>query len=259
MNAKPEIRYSACPHDCPSTCALEVEKLDSWTIGRVRGARDNAYTAGVVCGKVARYAERIHHPDRLLYPQRRVGDKGSDDFMPISWDDALDEVSEALLKAEQRYGSETVWHYYYAGTMGFVMRDGSGQMGLYGRPPTDVAYREGPIDPELGVVSFTSESLRPIALLLHHTCNAVHDFPMRCVTADWPGAWSSRIRAMYGDDCVPLVICGCGANIDHSDPLNPSHIDTTERMGAILAEATVPVLEELARAVQGRRLSLIHI
>ncbi len=124
MNAKPEIRYSACPHDCPSTCALEVEKLDAWTIGRVRGARDNAYTAGVVCGKVARYAERIHHPDRLLYPQRRLGDKGSDDFMPISWDDALDEVAEALLKAEQRYGSETVWPYYYAGTMGFVMRDG---------------------------------------------------------------------------------------------------------------------------------------
>ena len=50
---------------------------------------------------------------------------------------------------------------------------------------------------------------------------------------------------MYGDDCVPLVICGCGANIDHSDPLNPSHIDTTERMGAILAEATVPVLKRL--------------
>ena len=56
MNAKPEIHYSACPHDCPSTCALEVEKLDAQTIGRVRGARDNDYTAGVVCGKVARYA-----------------------------------------------------------------------------------------------------------------------------------------------------------------------------------------------------------
>jgi len=124
MNAKPEIRYSACPHDCPSTCALEVEKLDAQTIGRVRGARDNDYTAGVVCGKVARYAERIHHPDRLLYPLRRFGDKGSDDFLPISWGDALDEVAEALLKAEQRNGSETVWPYYYAGTMGFVMRDG---------------------------------------------------------------------------------------------------------------------------------------
>src|SRR5437867_3533629 len=57
------IGASACPHDCPSTCALEVEVLDAHTIGRVRGAAENAYTAGVICAKVARYAERIHHPD----------------------------------------------------------------------------------------------------------------------------------------------------------------------------------------------------
>lgn len=124
MNAKPEIRYSACPHDCPSTCALEVERLDDRTIGRLRGAPDNGYTAGVICAKVARYAERIHHPDRLTQPMRRSGAKGSGEFQPISWDDALDETAEALLKAEQRHGSETVWPYYYAGTMGLVMRDG---------------------------------------------------------------------------------------------------------------------------------------
>lgn len=124
MNVKPEIRFSACPHDCPSTCALEVEKLDAQTIGRVRGAKDNGYTAGVICGKVARYAERIHHPDRLTQPLRRTGAKGSGDFAPVSWDDALDEVAEALLRAEQKHASETVWPYYYAGTMGLVMRDG---------------------------------------------------------------------------------------------------------------------------------------
>ena len=121
---KPELFYSACPHDCPSTCALEVERLDGRTIGRVRGAKDNSYTAGVICAKVARYAERIHHPDRLIQPLQRVGPKGSGEFRPISWDAALDEVAEALLAAEQRYGSETVWPYYYAGTMGLVMRDG---------------------------------------------------------------------------------------------------------------------------------------
>ncbi|MDP6345520.1 MAG: molybdopterin oxidoreductase family protein [Alphaproteobacteria bacterium] len=124
MNAKPEIRYSACPHDCPSTCALEVERLDDHTIGRVRGAGDNAYTAGVVCAKVARYAERIHHPDRLTRPLRRRGGKGSGDFQPIAWDDALDEVAEAFLGIEQRHGAEAIWPYFYAGTMGLVMRDG---------------------------------------------------------------------------------------------------------------------------------------
>ncbi|MDE0940917.1 MAG: molybdopterin oxidoreductase family protein [Alphaproteobacteria bacterium] len=123
MNIKPDIHFSACPHDCPSTCALEIEKLDDRTIGKVRGAKDNDYTAGVICGKVARYAERIHHPDRLTQPLRRKGAKGSGEFLPVSWDDALDDVAEALLQAEQKHGSETVWPYFYAGTMGLVMRD----------------------------------------------------------------------------------------------------------------------------------------
>jgi anaerobic selenocysteine-containing dehydrogenase len=117
---------SACPHDCPSTCALEVERLDANTIGRVHGARENSYTAGVVCAKVARYAERIHHPGRLKTPLRRVGEKGVgiEAFAPISWDDALDEVAGRLIRAAERYGAETVWPYFYAGTMGLVQRDG---------------------------------------------------------------------------------------------------------------------------------------
>ncbi|MGH6928294.1 MAG: molybdopterin-dependent oxidoreductase, partial [Dongiaceae bacterium] len=121
-----DIAYSACPHDCPSTCALEVERLDPYRIGRVRGARDNPYTAGVVCAKVARYAERQHHPERLTQPLRRVGPKGEGKaaFAPISWEAALDETAEALARAEQRHGAEAVWPYFYAGTMGLVQRDG---------------------------------------------------------------------------------------------------------------------------------------
>ena len=119
-----KIGASACPHDCPSTCALEVEVLDSHTIGRVHGAPDNAYTAGVVCAKVARYAERVHHPDRLKQPMRRTGAKGSGEFAPLSWADALDLVAEGFTRAEQKHGSEAVWPYLYAGTMGYVMRDG---------------------------------------------------------------------------------------------------------------------------------------
>jgi anaerobic selenocysteine-containing dehydrogenase len=118
------IGASACPHDCPSTCALEVEIFDAHTIGRVRGAAENAYTAGVICAKVARYAERVHHPARLLQPLRRKGPKGSGEFTPISWDDALDLTAEHFIRAEQAHGCEAVWPYYYAGTMGHVMRDG---------------------------------------------------------------------------------------------------------------------------------------
>ena len=115
--------HTACPHDCPSTCALDVELIDAHTIGRVRGSKDNDYTAGVICAKVARYAERAHHAERLMHPLQRVGDKGAGEFRRVGWDDALDLVAEKLLKAEQRGGPESVWPYYYAGTMGLVMRD----------------------------------------------------------------------------------------------------------------------------------------
>jgi anaerobic selenocysteine-containing dehydrogenase len=117
-------RPSVCPHDCPSACALDVEVIDGSRIGRVHGATDQTYTAGVVCAKVARYAERIHHKDRLTQPMKRVGPKGSNQFAPISWDDALDIVAENFLKCEREFGAESVWPYHYAGTMGLVMRDG---------------------------------------------------------------------------------------------------------------------------------------
>lgn len=119
-----DVVPSVCPHDCTSTCALEVERRDERTIGRVRGSHRNSYTAGVICEKVARYAERVHHPDRLLVPLRRVGPKGSGRFVRISWDEALDRVADAFADRAARYGPETVWPYYYAGTMGLVQRDG---------------------------------------------------------------------------------------------------------------------------------------
>src|SRR3989442_15035069 len=112
------IAPSACPHDCPSTCALEVELLDERTIGRVHGAEDNDYTAGVICAKVARYAERVHHPNRVIHPMLRVGPKGSGQFKRITWDEALDRVAGVFVDVAARHGSEAVGPHYYARTMG---------------------------------------------------------------------------------------------------------------------------------------------
>src|SRR3979411_2410510 len=107
QQAKIEIRRSSCPHDCPSACALDIEVIDNSRIGRVRGSKLQTYTAGVVCAKVARYAERIHHPDRLLHPMRRTGPKGSGQFAPISWDEALDEIAERFDQAEREFGAQS--------------------------------------------------------------------------------------------------------------------------------------------------------
>ena len=120
MTQAPELKYSACPHDCPSTCALVIEKKDDNTIGRVSGNSDNTYTAGVICAKVARYAERTHHPERLSVPLKRTGPKGSGQFTEISWEEALDQTAKAFQDATEKYGSETVWPYMYGGTMGLA-------------------------------------------------------------------------------------------------------------------------------------------
>lgn len=141
------IGHSACPHDCPSTCALNVELLDGKRIGRIHGARDNSYTAGVICAKVARYADRVHHPDRLMKPLVRAGAKGEGRWKEASWEAALDLVAEKFIAAEEKYGSETVWPYFYAGTMGLVQRDGIERLrhakkysGFFGSICTNLAW-----------------------------------------------------------------------------------------------------------------------
>ncbi len=132
-------KRSTCPHDCPSTCALDVEIKDENTIGRVYGAKDNDYTEGVICAKVSRYAERVHHPDRLLQPLRRkagvpkklspgygsyadvLADRSA--FEPVGWDEALDEITQRFGDIISEHGAQALWPYHYAGTMGLVQRD----------------------------------------------------------------------------------------------------------------------------------------
>ena len=114
---------SVCPHDCPSACALEVEKLSPAKIGRVRGMAAQPYTDGVICAKVARYAERAHDPERLTEPLLRVSPKAAAaEFEPISWDAALDRLTTELRSSADTHGPESIWPYYYGGTMGEVQQ-----------------------------------------------------------------------------------------------------------------------------------------
>jgi len=110
----------ACPHDCPDTCALEWTVADG-RVTAVHGAADHAPTGGALCTKVAFYPERIHSPDRLLYPLRRVGAKGPQArFERISWDQALDEIAARLGRLAAEYGPECILPYSYAGNSGLI-------------------------------------------------------------------------------------------------------------------------------------------
>ncbi|MFC0130902.1 molybdopterin oxidoreductase [Massilia eurypsychrophila] len=109
---------ATCPHDCPDTCALLITVEDG-VATEVKGDPDHPTTAGVLCTKVARYAERTYHPERLLHPMRRVGKKGEGKFERISWDEAIDTIAKRLGEIAAR-APQAVLPYSYCGTMGLV-------------------------------------------------------------------------------------------------------------------------------------------
>ena len=110
----------ACPHDCPDTCATIVT-VERGRATRMQGDPDHPFTQGFLCAKVNRYLERTYHRDRLTTPLRRVGAKGSGQFAPATWDEALDAIAEKLNAIRvSAGGAESILPYSYAGTMGCV-------------------------------------------------------------------------------------------------------------------------------------------
>ncbi|MBO9679850.1 MAG: molybdopterin oxidoreductase family protein [Acidovorax sp.] len=108
----------ACPHDCPDTCAL-LTTVENGVAVRVQGNPAHGHTDGVLCAKVSKYAERTNHPERLLQPLKRSGPKGSGQFTPVSWDEALADIA-ARLGAIAARDPQAILPYSYAGTMGLV-------------------------------------------------------------------------------------------------------------------------------------------
>src|SRR5437870_8179506 len=119
----PETRHSVCALDCPDCCSLVVT-VENGRGTKLRGDPTHPVTRGFLCGKVAQYLEREYHPERLLYPQRRIGAKGEGRFERIGWDDALDAIAARLRAIAAEFGPEAILPYSYAGTMGLL--NGSG-------------------------------------------------------------------------------------------------------------------------------------
>jgi anaerobic selenocysteine-containing dehydrogenase len=113
-----EVVHVACPHDCPDTCGMLVT-VEEGVAKKIQGDPTMPFTEGTLCTKVAHYLERTYSPDRLMYPQMRVGRKGEGRFKRISWDEALDEIA-ARLKAVAAENPESILPCSYAGTMGMV-------------------------------------------------------------------------------------------------------------------------------------------
>jgi anaerobic selenocysteine-containing dehydrogenase len=118
-----ETIHSVCALDCPDACAMLVQ-VENGRATKLRGDPDHPVTRGFLCGKVARYLDREYSPERLLYPQKRVGAKGSGQFERISWDEALDTIATRLQSIGDEFGSEAILPYSYAGTMGLLNNAG---------------------------------------------------------------------------------------------------------------------------------------
>ena len=114
------VVYGSCPHDCPDCCALETQVDEQGRAVSVRGRGDHPVTRGWLCAKVNRYLERVYHPDRLQYPLRRVGPKGSGRFERIAWDEAIAEIVSRWHDIIAQHGAQSILPYSYAGTLGLV-------------------------------------------------------------------------------------------------------------------------------------------
>jgi anaerobic selenocysteine-containing dehydrogenase len=119
------IVKGACPHDCPDTCALDVHVKNGVAL-KVTGSAEHGPTAGVLCTKVARYTERTYHPDRVLYPLRRIGKKGAGRFERITWEAAITAIAQRL-SAIAAHDPGEILPYSYAGTMGLVQGESMSQ------------------------------------------------------------------------------------------------------------------------------------
>ena len=109
MGTQKESKYfhGGCPHDCPDTCSMVYEVQDNKLIS-VKGNADHPMTRGGLCVKLQDYEKRHYHPDRLLYPMKRIGPKGTKQFQRISWDEALDTIVNKWQSIIKEFGSEAI-------------------------------------------------------------------------------------------------------------------------------------------------------
>lgn len=110
-----------CAHDCPDMCSL-IAHVDNGRVVRVEGDPDHPYTAGFACGKVNRDADLVNSPERVATPLRRTGPKGSGQFKPVAWDEALDEIAANWKAIIRESGPLAILGYAYSAHQGLMNR-----------------------------------------------------------------------------------------------------------------------------------------
>src|SRR5215472_4976205 len=118
-DAPTRVVHGVCPLDCADTCSWVVTVQDGRAV-KLLGNREHPFTRGALCSKVNRFLEATRQPDRLLWPERRIGPKGQGRFERISWDAALEEIAARWRDIIARDGAQAIWPYYGTGTLGMI-------------------------------------------------------------------------------------------------------------------------------------------
>ena len=109
-----------CTHDCMDACSALVSVDATGKAVGITADSSHPITGRHLCVKVDRYLERVYSPDRLLTPLRRTGLKGTGQFEPIEWDEALDEIVDRWTSIIGTEGPEAILGYSYLGSMGLL-------------------------------------------------------------------------------------------------------------------------------------------
>ena len=117
--------FGACPHDCPDTCAMVYEVEDGKLVD-VKGNKEHPITRGALCVKLKDFHDHHANPDRLMYPLRRTGPKGSKQYERITWDEAIAEIGTRWREIIAEYGAQAIMPLSYLGNMGLVQGINSG-------------------------------------------------------------------------------------------------------------------------------------
>lgn len=115
------IVRTVCAHDCPDMCSLLVQ-VEAGRIVKIQGDPDQPFTAGFACGKVNRDMDLVYSPERLTTPLRRVGSKGTGQFRPITWNEALDEIVSRWQDIIAESGPSAILGYAYSAHQGLMNR-----------------------------------------------------------------------------------------------------------------------------------------
>ena len=100
------IMHTTCRF-CLVRCGMAVEVEDG-AIKKIIGDRDHPLSKGYLCVKGKASIDITFSPKRIVFPQKRVGERGSGEWQQVSWDEALGDIAERMNRIRAEHGGRAI-------------------------------------------------------------------------------------------------------------------------------------------------------